>query len=347
MNKAKISTITTMYFEKALTKAVSLKSSFARMCGSFFVSSTIFLFLAFLIWGTALLAEISSIEQFFYDIGRPIYWTLLAGAKFWLSPLFLIVIPILLIFTVLFPADFSQRIWSRGLRQDLLWSAIKTTLAALILTAYTSFLNYICEQYFAWMKFELALEWPIFVRAFLIYTVADFLYWLRHVALHKVPGLWHFHAIHHSQREMNPFTIDRVHPVEYLITLNIWFIPMFVLAGSIDVVVGLYLVRRGYDAFVHSNIRTNLGPLKYLLVTPQSHRIHHSRSVQHYDTNFGAILSIWDFLFRTRYRKYDEYPPTGISDIRFPTETNADSLIGTAVKQFFYPFRMLFLWKKH
>ena len=54
----------------------------------------------------------------------------------------------------------------------------------------------------------------------------------------------------------------------------------------------------------------------------QSHRIHHSHREEHRDKNFGAIFSLWDQLFGTQYRKYDEYPETGIDDATFPMKPN-------------------------
>jgi len=102
-------------------------------------------------------------------------------------------------------------------------------------------------------------------------------------------------------------------------------------------------VLKFYSRFYHGNIRTNLGPLRYLLVTPQSHRVHHSVEARHFDTNFGAILSIWDRLFRTRYRGDHEYPRTGIADKSFPLETSRHpiALLWAPVAQLLYPFQVL------
>jgi sterol desaturase/sphingolipid hydroxylase (fatty acid hydroxylase superfamily) len=59
------------------------------------------------------------------------------------------------------------------------------------------------------------------------------------------------------------------------------------------------------------------------MVTPQSHRVHHSDQPEHYDHNFGAVLSIWDRIFHTDWKGVDVYPSTGIADPAFPIETNA------------------------
>jgi len=97
-----------------------------------------------------------------------------------------------------------------------------------------------------------------------------------------------------------------------------------------------------YTRVYHANLRTNYGPLKHILVTPQSHRIHHSREPEHVDKNFGLFLTIWDRLFGTLHANYEEYPETGIQE-EFPLE---DMVVGLDVlkiyaQQWLYPFRLL------
>jgi hypothetical protein len=100
------------------------------------------------------------------------------------------------------------------------------------------------------------------------------------------------------------------------------------------------IFQRWYTPFYHGNIRTNLGPLKYILVTPQSHRVHHSLDAGHRDTNFGALFSIWDFILRTQCKDFDVYPETGIEDKGFPHEAKLGmkNLLLTPFYQLLYPF---------
>jgi len=80
-----------------------------------------------------------------------------------------------------------------------------------------------------------------------------------------------------------------------------------------------------------------------VLVTPQSHRVHHSIEGRHSDTNFGSLFSVWDHLFGTQYRRYDEYPDTGIEDAAFPVErsTRIRDLLVTPIVQMAYPFQRI------
>ena len=94
----------------------------------------------------------------------------------------------------------------------------------------------------------------------------------------------------------------------------------------------------------HANLRTNYGFLKYILVTPQSHRIHHSIEPRHFNKNFGLFFSVWDRLFGTLYTNYDEYPETGVEDDRFPLEKGIEvfALFGTFLAQLAFPFTAIF-----
>jgi len=103
--------------------------------------------------------------------------------------------------------------------------------------------------------------------------------------------------------------------------------------------VGFAIFHLWYTRLYHANIRTNLGPLKYILVTPQSHRVHHSLALEHRDTNFGSLFSFWDYLLGTQCQEYDVYPDTGIDDADFPQEQRLGlkRLLLTPIEQMLYP----------
>jgi sterol desaturase/sphingolipid hydroxylase (fatty acid hydroxylase superfamily) len=64
----------------------------------------------------------------------------------------------------------------------------------------------------------------------------------------------------------------------------------------------------------HMNFKFGLGRFSWLIVTPQNHRIHHSRLEEHVDKNFAAFFPLWDVIFGTYYApKKNEYPPTGLA----------------------------------
>src|SRR5262249_49555733 len=150
-------------------------------------------------------------------------------------------------------------------------------------------------------------------------------------------------AVHHSQRELNFFTDFRYHALEYLVRSTVLVIPFLLLKIDTPTILVFAVLQRWHTRFYHGNIRTNLGPLRYLLVTPQSHRIHHSIESRHFNKTFGSIFSIWDYLFGTQHRGYDEYPRTGIADQNFPLEVSKAPLhvLLTPAVQHLYPLQKL------
>jgi len=170
--------------------------------------------------------------------------------------------------------------------------------------------------------------------------VQDFCHYSQHYIHHKVPWLWNLHAVHHSQKELNFFTDFRYHVLEYVLREIFLVIPFLILAVDATAFVFYSIARQWYTHFYHANIKTNLGPLRYILVTPQSHRVHHSFTTRHWDKNFGSVFVFWDFLFRTQYKGWDEYPETGIPDELFPHEKKTDllSLLTMPVRQMIYSF---------
>jgi sterol desaturase/sphingolipid hydroxylase (fatty acid hydroxylase superfamily) len=156
--------------------------------------------------------------------------------------------------------------------------------------------------------------------------------------------LWHFHSVHHSQRQLNLFTQARFHAVDVATLAPILYTPLYVLNLDFELAVWIVLLTDWYGRVTHANLRTNFGFLRYAFVTPQSHRIHHSREERHHDKNFGTLLCIWDRLLGTQWPDHNEYPTTGIADDSFPWE---ESVRGTHVlsnyfAQLMYPFRQIF-----
>jgi sterol desaturase/sphingolipid hydroxylase (fatty acid hydroxylase superfamily) len=199
-------------------------------------------------------------------------------------------------------------------------------------------LHWIFDRWLGFLTVETAREWPWIVRVVFTLLLGDFLFYISHFVRHHVTPLWYFHAVHHSQKELNFFTEYRVHPIDDVGLFTIGFVPFFMFEHSFATIVAVVWLRHWHTRIYHSNIRSNFGPLRYVLVTPQSHRVHHSMEPRHFDTNFGLTFSIWDHLFGTQYRGYDEYPDTGIDDKTYPYEQSGDSLLSSLMEQLIYPF---------
>jgi len=239
----------------------------------------------------------------------------------------------------LVPAKPAQKIFSLSFAQDVVWFFYETVLHAVVLVTYVSLIIHFYQKYFSSLTITSLSQTPGWVRFLIGLLLLDLLYWLQHYSNHKVPLLWQFHKLHHSQKELNFFTDFRYHVFEYIVRHTFLVIPFLILRVNPPVIVSFAVILGWYTRFYNGNIRTNLGPLKYILVTPQSHRVHHSMEVDQSDTNFGAVFSIWDFAFGTQCRNYDTYPDTGIDDESFPHEQTIGlkSLLLTPIYQMLYP----------
>jgi sterol desaturase/sphingolipid hydroxylase (fatty acid hydroxylase superfamily) len=245
----------------------------------------------------------------------------------------------------LFPADPAQKTFSTGLIHDGLWE-LATAINGLVLVRWFGGLLFLFyARHLSFLTLPFAPSVPALARLAIGAVVVDLLRWIHHWLYHHVPWLWAFHAVHHSQEELNLFSDRRIHFLEYFSTQAVLTLPMLMLGLNAPDVIWWVLFLVWHARLEHANIRTNYGFLRYLIVTPQGHRVHHSKHPKHFDRNFGAFLSIWDYLFGTQYRHYDEYPDTGVDDEKFPAEsaTSLTDVLAAPLRQTVYPFR--YLWR--
>ncbi|MGQ0633896.1 MAG: sterol desaturase family protein [Planctomycetaceae bacterium] len=252
----------------------------------------------------------------------------------------LLPVPLIVAATKIWPAKSDQRALSTGLCQDVAYFFAMGAFDALVMAWFATLLYSLYAGYLNFLTIDAIARWPLATRLMLSVVVADFLNWLHHLVRHKVPSFWCFHAVHHSQREMNVFTDLRYHFLEYVIAKLIIFVPAYMLQLVPLTAYGIAIAIRWHTMTYHANLRSNYGLLRYVLVTPQSHRIHHSALPEHRDQNFGVVFSIWDRIFGTQHPDYESYPETGIDDARFPLEQwrSRGALVTNLIRHTLYPF---------
>ncbi|HJV94600.1 MAG TPA: sterol desaturase family protein [Albitalea sp.] len=193
--------------------------------------------------------------------------------------------------------------------------------------------NLLVHKLFGWAAKDGIQGWvqglPFPVALFLIVLVADLVQYWTHRAYHEVPLLWRLHAVHHSVKSMDWLAGSRQHIVELLITRTLVLAPIFVLGFSKEVI-DTYIVIVGFQAvFNHANVSVRLGPLRYLIVTPNFHHWHHSQDDEAIDKNYAAHFAFLDHLFGTavqservwpeRYGVVGDYVPDGFwKQLQFP-----------------------------
>ena len=141
------------------------------------------------------------------------------------------------------------------------------------------------------------------------FVALDLAIYLQHVMFHAVPVLWRLHRMHHADLDFDVTTGARFHPIEIVLSMVVKFAAILAL-GPPPIAVLLFEVLLNATAmFNHSNARLPLGfdrVLRWMVVTPDMHRVHHSVLPVEANSNFGFNLSIWDRLLGTYHPQPSE-----------------------------------------
>ena len=138
----------------------------------------------------------------------------------------------------------------------------------------------------------------------------DFVIYLQHVMVHAVPLFWRLHRVHHADPDYDVTTGARFHTLEIILSMLIKFATIMVLGPPLVAVVIFEVVLNAMAMFNHGNVGLPRGldrVLRWLVVTPDMHRVHHSVADDEANSNFGFNLSWWDRLFGT----YRDQPRAG------------------------------------
>ena len=145
----------------------------------------------------------------------------------------------------------------------------------------------------------------------LLFFAVEFVYYWEHRIEHRVRIFWAYHSVHHSSPIFNLTTSYRVLFTEEF-TGPIFFVPL-VLAGFHPVMVLLMLAFiLIYQSWIHTEHIGKLGILEGILNTPSNHRVHHGTQEKYLDKNYGAVLMLWDRIFKT-YQAEEEVPVYGLT----------------------------------
>ena len=143
---------------------------------------------------------------------------------------------------------------------------------------------------------------PFWVAVAASVIALDFFIWLQHVMVHAVPLLWRLHRVHHADLDYDVTTGARFHPLEILLSMGIKFAVILLLGPPVLAVVLFEIVLNATSMFNHGNVRLPLSldrVLRWFVVTPDMHRVHHSVEDDETNSNFGFNLPWWDRLFGT------------------------------------------------
>ena len=174
---------------------------------------------------------------------------------------------------------------------------------------------------------------PAWIGVVASVILLDLAIYFQHVLFHAVPALWRLHRMHHADLEVDVSTGLRFHPIEILLSMVIK-LAMVIALGAPALAVFLFeVLLNATSMFNHSNVRIPErfdGVLRWFVVTPDMHRVHHSILSRETNSNFGFNLPWWDRLFGT-YRAQPaaghEAMTIGIEQFRDPRDLGLDRMM--------------------
>lgn len=153
-------------------------------------------------------------------------------------------------------------------------------------------------------------ELPYWATLVASVVLLDLVIYLQHVMVHAIPLLWRLHRVHHADLDFDVTTGARFHPLEILLSMLIKFAIILLLGPPVLAVVIFEVLLNATAMFNHGNVALPRGldrVLRWLVVTPDMHRVHHSVEDDETNSNFGFNLPWWDRLFGT----YRDQPRAG------------------------------------
>src|SRR5215467_5814385 len=151
---------------------------------------------------------------------------------------------------------------------------------------------------------------PTWVTVPLAVMALDLAIYLQHVLFHAVPTLWRLHRMHHADLELDATTGTRFHPIEIILSMGIKLGVVAALGAPAVAVLAFEVLLNVTSIFNHGNVRMPVWldrGLRWIVVTPDMHRVHHSILASETNSNFGFNLPWWDRLFGT----YRDQPAVG------------------------------------
>lgn len=174
---------------------------------------------------------------------------------------------------------------------------------------------------------------PVAMELLIAFLVLDFAIWAQHLVFHHVPWLWRLHRMHHADLDFDVTTGLRFHPLEILLSMLIKGAVILVLGAPAVAVLVFEVVLNATSMFNHGNVRLPGkvdAVLRWFVVTPEMHRVHHSWYPEETNSNYGFNLPWWDRLlgtYRAQPRDGHRGMTIGLHRFRQPGELRFDRML--------------------
>jgi sterol desaturase/sphingolipid hydroxylase (fatty acid hydroxylase superfamily) len=217
----------------------------------------------------------------------------------------------------LWPRRSDQRLLRRGIGNDMAYVLFNGHFLGLSLAYVTipleHYFNSLTQLANINIHMHLTRSWPWMLQFAVALLAIDFIQWIIHNLMHHVPWFWEFHKVHHSIEDLDWLGSLRFHWMEVALYKLIQYPFLALLGFNYHILFILAIASTAIGHFNHSNLRLNLGPLKYFLNSPEMHEWHHVHpNAGLVNKNFGINLSIWDWLFGTGYLPKPKSAPASL-----------------------------------
>ena len=168
-----------------------------------------------------------------------------------------------------------------------------------------------------------ALEWALIIKGIIL---MDLIIYFQHRFSHSNKYIWGVHKVHHTDLDLDVTSGNRFHPVEILFSIFIKIVSIVIFGINPISIILFEVILNGMSQWSHSNFKLPLWidkNLRFIFVTPDFHRVHHSIHVKETNSNYGFNISWWDYIFGTyqdRPRDGHDHMQMGLNEYRNPKE---------------------------
>jgi len=219
---------------------------------------------------------------------------------YWRLGFFISILAIMMLFEGLKPARKSpvaaKHRWLGNFGLVLFSSVIARLTVPIGLTALAI---YNTEQGIGLFNF---IQIPLWLTIPFSILLLDMLIYWQHRLFHQIPLLWRLHKVHHADSHIDASTGLRFHPLEIVLSILIKLIAVTALGAPAIAILIFEIALNGFALFNHANIRLAKKTeqvLRFVVITQQLHRIHHSQHSNETNSNYGFSVIWWDKLFRS------------------------------------------------
>lgn len=226
---------------------------------------------------------------------------------------------------------------------NILLSILNGLLTGIVFTAVTLKVIKISELHQIGLAYHLNL--PSSITFIIVFLLFDLWMYFWHLINHRVSLLWQFHTVHHTDTQMDVTTAHRFHPVEMILSSCIRLSIIGLIGIKIEQLIIYEIVLNINIMIHHSNIALPAKIdwiLRYLIVTPNMHRVHHSIEWKQTHSNYSTVFSFWDRLFQTYIERKD--PDTikfGLQLYRDKKSQNIIGMLSTPFRKFSFKLFIL------